>query len=69
MENLNELIQLLKDEGLSSKLEASLATSSTNLCEYKLTPIIYVKRPVFVVKQSSEDWTLNKWTLSREYEE
>lgn len=70
VEKLNKLIQLSKDKGMSSNLESSLATSSTNSIEEKSTPIISFERTIWVVEQSSEDSWSNEGTSSkREYEE
>lgn len=40
IEKMNGLIKLLKDEGMNSSLEKSLATSSTNSCEGNLILVI-----------------------------
>lgn len=69
MKILNELIQLLTNEGIKSSLEESLETSSTNSCKDISTQVISLKK-VSMVERSSEDSTSDGGNSSRrEYEE
>lgn len=58
IEKLNELIQLLNNEDMSSNIQESIATSSKNLCEEEekiSTLVISFKRIISVVERSSKD--------------
>lgn len=60
---MNGLVQLVKDEGASSKTK-ELTTSSNS---YQTTPMTSFERRYLVVKRSSEDSTSNEGTVEKNY--